>query len=182
MESLLWNHDILKPIGEKIVKLLLDMSFDSHPFIIHVFSNGGAYLYHHIQLAIKQSNSVLDVRGIIMDSAPCDRRLMNIYRATSAIYAKEQRNNCVISWFIALAILATWILEVTIFNLTMWNKFRANCSSFFEKGLFHRAMSVIKSLPYEELNLYKQLKYENTSCPQLILYSKQDKLVSYKVL
>lgn len=114
MESLLWDHDILKPIGVKIVRLLLDMNFDSHPFIVHMFSNGGAYLYHHIQMAVKQLNSWLDIRGLIMDSAPCDRHLTSVYRATSAIYAREQKNNCAISWLIALVFLTSWIFEVSL--------------------------------------------------------------------
>lgn len=51
----------MKPIGQKIVKLLYDMNFDANPIILHVFSNGGAYLYQHIDLAIKEFQTPLDV-------------------------------------------------------------------------------------------------------------------------
>lgn len=52
----------MKSFGQKIVKLLYDMSLDTNPIIIHVFSNGGAYLYQHIDLAIKEFQTPLDVR------------------------------------------------------------------------------------------------------------------------
>lgn len=51
----------MKPIGQKIVQLLLDMNFTSNPIILHIFSNGGAYLYQHIDLAIKEFQIPLDV-------------------------------------------------------------------------------------------------------------------------
>lgn len=60
-ENVFWKRDAMKPIGQKIVKLMLDMNFDANPIIIHVFSNGGAYLYQHIDLAIKEYQVPLDV-------------------------------------------------------------------------------------------------------------------------
>lgn len=59
----------MKPIGQKIVKLLYDMNFDTHPLIIHLFSNGGAYLYQNIDLAVKELETPLDVRERIFFSA-----------------------------------------------------------------------------------------------------------------
>lgn len=112
VENLFWNREAMKPIGEKILKLLFDMNFDSHPLIVHVFSNGGAYLYQHILLAMKQNSSNIDIRGLIFDSAPGERRIMSLYRATSAIYGKERRFNCLVSWLITLTIVAAWTFEV----------------------------------------------------------------------
>lgn len=48
VENLFFKREAMKPIGDKIVKLIYDMNFDTHPLIFHVFSNGGAYLYQHI--------------------------------------------------------------------------------------------------------------------------------------
>lgn len=56
----------MKSIGEKILKLIYDMNFDGHPIIFHVFSNGGAFLYQHIALAIKRSNRPIQVKYIYM--------------------------------------------------------------------------------------------------------------------
>lgn len=61
VENIFWKRDAMKPIGQKIVKLLYDMNFDANPIILHVFSNGGAYLYQHIDLAIKEFQTPLDV-------------------------------------------------------------------------------------------------------------------------
>lgn len=61
VENLFWKRNAMKPIGEKILKLIFDMSFDGHPLIFHVFSNGGAYLYQHIALAIKKSKRPVQV-------------------------------------------------------------------------------------------------------------------------
>lgn len=43
----------MKAIGEKLVKLLIDMSFETHPIIVHVFSNGGAFLYQNFSAALE---------------------------------------------------------------------------------------------------------------------------------
>lgn len=51
----------MKPIGEKILKLIFEMNFDSHPIFFHVFSNGGAYLYQYITVAMRQSEIPLNV-------------------------------------------------------------------------------------------------------------------------
>lgn len=61
VENIFWKRDAMKPIGQKIVKLLHDMNFDANPIILHVFSNGGAYLYQHIDVAMKEFQTPLDV-------------------------------------------------------------------------------------------------------------------------
>lgn len=54
----------MKKIGEKLVKLLLDMSFDTHPIIVHVFSNGGAFLYQNFSAALENNPKDLQVINI----------------------------------------------------------------------------------------------------------------------
>lgn len=61
VENLFWKRAAMKSIGEKILKLIYDMNFDSHPIIFHIFSNGGAFLYQHISLAIRNSRKPLKV-------------------------------------------------------------------------------------------------------------------------
>lgn len=87
------------------------MNFDEHPVIVHVFSNGGAYLYHQILLAMKQTNAQINIRGLIFDSAPGERRLMGLYRATSTIYG-----SCCMAWLITFTIIAAWTFEVSVPN------------------------------------------------------------------
>lgn len=112
MDNLFWNRDAMEPIGQKVLNLLFEMNFDAHPLIVHIFSNGGAHLYQQILLAMKRVNSSICIRGVIFDSAPGERRLMGIYRATSTIYGREQRCNCLMAWMITFTIVAAWTIEV----------------------------------------------------------------------
>lgn len=61
VENIFWKRDAMKPIGQKIVKLLYDMNFEANPIILHVFSNGGVYLYQYIDIAMKEFQTPLDV-------------------------------------------------------------------------------------------------------------------------
>lgn len=61
VEYIFWNRDGMKLLGQKIVKLLYDMNFVANPIIVHVFSNGGAYLYQHLDLAMKELQVPLEV-------------------------------------------------------------------------------------------------------------------------
>lgn len=70
VDNIIWQRDALGPIGQKIVKLLYDMNFEANPIILHVFSNGGAYLYKYIDLAIKEFQSPLDVGVSFLSSKP----------------------------------------------------------------------------------------------------------------
>lgn len=54
----------MRPLGQKIVKMLHEANFDTHPILIHLFSNGGAYLYQHIDLAIRDLQSPIHVSEI----------------------------------------------------------------------------------------------------------------------
>lgn len=105
------------PIGEKILKLIQDMNFDAHPLIFHIFSNGGAYLYQHINLAVRKHKSPLKVRGVIFDSAPGERRMLGLYRAITAIYGREKRCNCLTALAITLTLSIMWFVEVKPFEI-----------------------------------------------------------------
>lgn len=48
-------------IGEKLVKLLIDLNFENHPIIVHCFSNGGAFLYQNFSLALETSPKPIQV-------------------------------------------------------------------------------------------------------------------------
>ena len=112
VENLFWKRAGMHQIGEKILKLIYDMNFDSHPLIFHVFSNGGAFLYQHIALALRRSKSPINICGMIFDSAPGDRRIVGLYRAITAIYGKERRCNALLSAFMAVAAILLWTFEV----------------------------------------------------------------------
>lgn len=117
VDTLFWKRSEMIPIGEKILKLIQDMNFDAHPLIFHIFSNGGAYLYQHINLAVRKHKSPLQVRGVIFDSAPGERRMLGLYRAITAIYGREKRCNCLTALAITLTLSIMWFVEVKHFGI-----------------------------------------------------------------
>jgi hypothetical protein len=46
------------------VELITDMSLEEHPIFFHVFSNGGAFLYQHVSLAIQMHEKPLKVLSL----------------------------------------------------------------------------------------------------------------------
>lgn len=158
VDTLFWKRSEMIPIGEKILKLIQDMSFDAHPLIFHIFSNGGAYLYQHINLAVRKHKSPLQVRGVIFDSAPGERRVLGLYRAITAIYGRQKRCNCLTALAITLTLSIMWFLEEAFVAF---------------KSLF------IKSTPVNA-SPFSELKNETNKYPQLFLYSKGDVVIPYK--
>ncbi|XP_034100832.1 transmembrane protein 53 [Drosophila albomicans] len=158
VDTLFWKRSEMIPIGEKILKLIQDMNFDAHPLIFHIFSNGGAYLYQHINLAVRKHKSPLQVRGVIFDSAPGERRMLGLYRAITAIYGREKRCNCLTALAITLTLSIMWFLEETYVAF---------------KSLFCKSTPVHAS-PFCEL------KNETNKYPQLFLYSKGDVVIPYR--
>lgn len=104
-------------IGDKILKLIYDMNFDSHPIIFHVFSNGGAYLYQHISIAMKNSDQPVQVRGMIFDSAPGERRILGLYRALKVILGKDKPCGPLKSAFVSMVLIFLWIFEVSFYSI-----------------------------------------------------------------
>lgn len=90
------------------------MNFENNPFIVHVFSNGGAYLYHNIVLAMKKSQQPVNIRGMIFDSAPGDRRVLGLFRALRVILGKDKPCGPLKSAFVSLILIFLWMIEVSI--------------------------------------------------------------------
>lgn len=61
VECLFWRRDRMPNIGKRLVQVIAERSLDEHPIFFHVFSNGGAFLYQHVSLAIQQSNNPIKV-------------------------------------------------------------------------------------------------------------------------
>lgn len=113
IDSLFWKRRDMKMLGEKVLKLLIDMNFEKNPIFVHLFSNGGAYMYLNILLAIKNSaqrrhKRDLNICGSIFDSAPGQRRFSSLYRALAAIYG---RRSTAMPMFISICLVCIWIVE-----------------------------------------------------------------------
>ncbi|KAG5307453.1 TMM53 protein, partial [Acromyrmex insinuator] len=85
VEYLFWRRDKMPYIGKRLLQVITDERLDEHPIFFHVFSNGGAFLYQHISLAMQRANTPFKIRGVIFDSAPGERRLTALFKAISAI-------------------------------------------------------------------------------------------------
>ncbi|KAK0098048.1 hypothetical protein PV326_011583 [Microctonus aethiopoides] len=150
VECLFWRRDKLPNIAKQLLEVISDKSLDQHPIFFHIFSNGGAFLYQHISLAMEQAKNPLQVKGVIFDSAPGQRRLTSLYRAISAIIGGNLLKNipmsCVITAFVAML----WIYEI-----------------------ISRAWGKSQLTPGDVISLSE----EPHSWPQLFLYSNADTLI-----
>jgi hypothetical protein len=61
VKCLFWKRFQMITIGERLVKLLVDLNFENHPIIVHCFSNGGAFLYQNFMLALERSPKPIQV-------------------------------------------------------------------------------------------------------------------------
>lgn len=146
----------MKSIGERIVRLLLDLNFEHNPVIVHCFSNGGAFLYQNFALALESSPKPVRVRGVIFDSAPGRRRISRLYRAISVILGGGVLYNFPVSLVVTVFVSAVWLWEVV-------------------KGYLRPNSVTFQSDPLETL------KDERNRWPQLFVYSKADDLIPYTV-
>ncbi|XP_053989884.1 transmembrane protein 53 [Hylaeus volcanicus] len=118
VECLFWRRDKLPYIGKRLIQVIIDKSLDQHPIFFHVFSNGGAFLYQHVSLAMQQSNTPLKVKGVIFDSAPGERRLTTLFKAVSVIIGGHPLMNIPMSFFITIFLYVLWFLEVRAWYFT----------------------------------------------------------------
>ncbi|KAB0791427.1 hypothetical protein PPYR_03227 [Photinus pyralis] len=153
VKFILWKRNELRKIGERIVKLLVDMNFESHPVVVHCFSNGGAFLYHNFVLALRHAPKPIKVKGVIFDSGPGPRRFVSLYRAISAIISGNVIYNFVIAALLTSFLIVVWECEIL--------------KSYFVNDDY-------QSDPIE------YLKIEDNKCPQYFIYSKADKLIFYE--
>ncbi|XP_033333816.1 transmembrane protein 53 [Megalopta genalis] len=112
VECLFWRRDKMPHIGKRLIQVITDNSLDQHPIFFHVFSNGGAFLYQHVSLAMQQADTPLMVKGVIFDSAPGERRLTALFKAISAIIGGTPLTNIPMSFFITIFLSILWFFEI----------------------------------------------------------------------
>jgi Eukaryotic protein of unknown function (DUF829) len=105
---------------------------------------------------------LLQVRGMIFDSAPGKRRFAGLYRALSVIFGRHLRNPLrpIATFFASVFLLISWFVEETYYAI---------------KQIFRPHCYAVQTNPLENLLA------ENTPWPQLFLYSKEDLLIPYHV-
>lgn len=51
----------MRAMGRRLLDELMDLHLNEHPIFFHVFSNGGAYLYKHVALAMQERAAPIKV-------------------------------------------------------------------------------------------------------------------------
>ncbi|XP_078074711.1 transmembrane protein 53 [Mustelus asterias] len=140
--------------ARKLLDLLFDIGIEDHPIMFHVFSNGGCMLYRHIvELQCNKTETYftkLNVIGTIFDSAPGNRNLQGGIRALSAVLGSS--TNVFVKCIAIPAFVLIAVLKVVLYPVTQ----------------------------FVSLSCYDALKVNPSRWPQLYLYSKADKIISYK--
>ncbi|CAK9825404.1 Transmembrane protein 53 [Anthophora retusa] len=150
VKCLFWQRDKLPNIGKRLIKVIKSKNLDQHPIFFHVFSNGGAFLYQHVSLAMQKDYTPLKVKGVIFDSAPGERRLTALFKAISAIIGGHPLMNIPMSLLITIFLSILWLLEVIAHALGREYPVQTNPFALVE---------------------------ESYSWPQLFLYSNADTLI-----
>ncbi|XP_043503069.1 transmembrane protein 53 isoform X1 [Polistes fuscatus] len=171
MECLFGRRNKMPYIGKRLLQVIAKNSLNDHPIFFHIFSNGGALLYQHISIAMQQMNSPIQsqVKGVIFDSAPGERRVTSLFKAISAIIGGHPLTNIPMSFFITIFLSMFWFFEVFIAYLFL--------SYFVVISLILQVIAhalgrgfTIQSNPFA-------LMEESSSWPQLFLYSNTDTLI-----
>ncbi|XP_015122912.1 transmembrane protein 53 [Diachasma alloeum] len=150
VEFLLWRRDKIPVIGRQLLQVIFDRSLDQHPIFFHVFSNGGAILYQQISRTMQEMRNQINVKGVIFDSSPGERRVSSLFRAASAIVGGHPVTNLPMSLFITIFLSVFWLYEILT---RAWGRGKRASTNPFE------------------------LTEEPHSWPQLFLYSNADTLI-----
>lgn len=65
VECLFWRRDKMPYIGKRLLQVITDKRLNEHPIFFHVFSNGGAFLYQHVSLAMQKANTLFKVEYVM---------------------------------------------------------------------------------------------------------------------
>lgn len=133
LHCLFLRRSKMRHLGERLLDELMDLNLNEHPIFFHVFSNGGAYLFKHVALAMQERAAPIKVLGVIWDSAPGERRFRSMYLALKAILEARWPclapgpGLCIGSWpllwpglgaplalALALVMTAWWLAEVLL--------------------------------------------------------------------
>ncbi|XP_015836233.1 transmembrane protein 53 isoform X2 [Tribolium castaneum] len=87
VKCLFWKRLQMITIGERLVKLLVDLNFENHPIIVHCFSNGGAFLYQNFTLALEKSPKPIQVVSNYISPK-------KTFQSNPLENLKDDKNNC----------------------------------------------------------------------------------------
>lgn len=170
----LYQPDNMRAIATKLVELVVDFNLEDHPIIIHMFSNGGCYVYRHICELLNgefedsptptptsppSTNKTvkLHVRGVAFDSGPAINSPLNFFRAIRDTTRGTTAYRWMRGGFLMLVVVIAFVVEY-LMGL-VWSDVRN------------------RSAP---LAMWECLTRDPLRCPQLFLYSKADIICDHK--
>ncbi|GAB6022350.1 Transmembrane protein 53 [Chamberlinius hualienensis] len=179
-DIIIYQPDSLRSIASKLFEVVDDFNLSQHKIILHIFSNGGCYVYRHIcqLLTTPEDDSVsspngsvplkegkqnqpptrtLNIEGSIFDSCPAVTSPLHLFRA---IAAATTNGNLVYRW-----IRSAVLMFAVIFAAVM---------EFLLGFLWSESKRVSPQA------LWNGLAKDRSRCPQLFLYSKADEICHYK--
>lgn len=149
----------LGAVACKLLDLLFDYGLEESPILFHIFSNNGCTVYGHVLdcLLSREDNykkyQCLQIRGCIIDSAPGKS---NLYRGAMAI-TTTLTPRPVFRWFAYYGVLISLFV-----------------------GYFLRSFLSSLRVIQRKSQIHEILKYDTSDWPQLFMYSKMDKIISYR--
>ena len=141
-------------VAKELIVILTNNNISSNPMIFHVFSNGGCMVYAHLTTLISSAKSEyyqkLSVRGIIFDSTPGKRRILQAVRA----FMNMLPYSVIIRYLLGMCLLVYLVVTRVVMLLLP-------VSIGTAKGF----------------TLYDTISEDPAQCPQLFLYSKADSVI-----
>ncbi|ELT88305.1 hypothetical protein CAPTEDRAFT_89782 [Capitella teleta] len=150
--AIFFKRGELSSLAANLLSAIIDLQLTSHPLFVHFFSNGGGGVYSRILNHLKTSAYFdITISGTIIDSAPAEHSISVAMKALRA----SLKLNSILKYFIMALFLMVVCIQ-TVMGFVM-------------------CLAGLKSSE----SLQETLVRDNTSCPQLFLYSKCDEICSY---
>ncbi|CAI9546265.1 unnamed protein product [Staurois parvus] len=143
----------LREEAKKLLDLLFDYEVEVNPVLFHVFSNGGFMLYRYITELLHSDAKMraLQVVGAAFDSAPGNRNVYGSVQALNTILRPR------IGRPLRYLVLAAFAIMVFVLRIVLYPMTR----------FLHE-------------NHYDAMKRDPSLWPQLYLYSRADRIISYR--
>ncbi|KAL8622436.1 hypothetical protein ACOMHN_034101 [Nucella lapillus] len=153
-KTLFFHAYKLTEVAKGVLDVLAENNLSNNPVIFHLFSNGGCMVYSQLITLLNAPDSEhhqqLSVRGVIFDSSPGKRRILNAVKAFMSTMPFREVFRYLLGLCLLMYLVFTRCLRMLLPGMLA-----------MEKGF----------------QLYESICLDETKCPQLFLYSKADEVI-----